>query len=401
MNRLLGFLSFLSLFTVMSATTMAAGPEPIPLWADGAPDAKGTEKEDVPVIRIYPADAATSTGAMVVVLPGGGYGALAVDHEGHQVAKWLNRIGVSAAVVNYRLGPKYNHPAPLQDAQRGIRYVRAHAEELKIDPNRVGIMGFSAGGHLASTVSTHFDAGDSASADPIAKQSSRPNFSILCYPVISLKESFSHGGSRRNLLGESPDPALVESLSNETQVTKETPPTFIFQTDEDPGVPAENAIAYYLALRKNKVPAELHVYQNGPHGVGLAPNDPVLSTWTDRLHDWLKVNGFLNPVKRAGASGKVSLNGEPLRWGAISFLPKDPTAPTSFAMISNGGFGFHPSNGLAVGEHRVSVVSLGSVVPYPTIEDVLYLTGSDEQAPLTIQVSEGGNELNFDLLKRD
>jgi len=278
---------------LLGTAVQAADPEPIPLWANGAPGAVGTEDKDVPMLRFYPADPSNATGACVEVLPGGGYGALAVAHEGKQIAEWFNSFGVSAAVVTYRLGPRYRHPAPLQDAQRGIRYLRAHAEELKIDPRRIGVMGFSAGGHLASTVSTLFDAGDANSADPIARQSSRPDFSILCYPVISLKSSFTHGGSKRNLLGDTPAQELVDSLSTETRVTRETPPTFIFHTTEDKAVPVQNALVYYEACVKNDVPVELHVYQKGRHGVGLAPDDPVLTTWKERLADWLKINNVL------------------------------------------------------------------------------------------------------------
>lgn len=380
---------------ILAVPGLAAGPEPVPLWENGAPDAQGTAATDIPEIRLYPADPALATGACIVVLPGGGYSHLATDHEGHQVATWLNSIGVTAAVVSYRLGPKYHHPAPLQDAQRGIRYVRAHADDLKIDPHRVGIMGFSAGGHLASTVSTHFDTGDKESADPIARQSSRPDFSILCYPVISLKESFSHGGSRKNLLGENPDPALVEDLSNENRVTKETPPTFIFQTDEDRGVLAENALAYYQSLRKNGIPAELHIYQKGPHGVGLALKDPVLTTWKERLADWLKINGFLTSNKRAAVSGIITVAGAPLRWGSITFTPAaDQHAPSAFAMISHGKYSLAAESGPMQGNNRVTICSLGDVVPEPTIEAVWEFPKLNG---LVVQVAKGKNVFDFDL----
>ncbi len=250
---------------------LAAGPEPLKLWPDGAPGAVGNEPADFPELRVYLPAEDKATGAGIVICPGGGYGALAMDHEGHQVAKWLNTIGVAGFVLKYRLGRRYQHPAPLQDAQRAMRYVRAHAKEWKIDPHRLGIMGFSAGGHLASTVATHFDAGDPKSDDPIERESCRPDFAILCYPVISMTEPFGHSGSKRNLLGPNPDPKLAENLSNEKQVTADTPPTFIFHTGADTGVPVENSLAFYQALRKAKVPAEMHIYQEGPHGVGLAP----------------------------------------------------------------------------------------------------------------------------------
>jgi acetyl esterase/lipase len=220
-----------------------------------------------------------------------------MDHEGDQVAKWLNSLGVSAFVLKYRLGPKYHHPVELWDAQRAIRTVRFKAAEYRLSPDRIGIMGFSAGGHLASTAGTHFDAGDPDNADPINRVSSRPDFMILCYPVISFGE-FTHQGSKRNLLGENPDPKLVESLSNETQVTARTPPTFLFHTTNDAAVPVENSVMFYAALRKAAVPAELHIYERGPHGVGLAATDEVLSTWPARLADWLRVRGLLNSAAR-------------------------------------------------------------------------------------------------------
>ncbi len=173
-----------------------------------------------------------------------------------------------------------------------IRYVRSHAAEWKVDPAKIGMMGFSAGGHLASTTGTHFDRGKQDASDEIDRASSRPDFLILCYPVISMTSEFTHKGSRKSLLGDKPDPDLAEKLSNEKQVTSETPPTFIFQTDADTTVPAENSVQFYLALRKAKVPAEMHIYQNGKHGLGLAPSDPVLTTWKERLADWLKTRGL-------------------------------------------------------------------------------------------------------------
>jgi acetyl esterase/lipase len=267
------------------------------LWPGGAPESQGIEDIDQPSLAPYLVPAGRGTGTAVIVCPGGGYGHLAMDHEGDQVAKWLNSLGVSAFVLKYRLGPKYHHPVELWDAQRAIRTVRAKAAEYRLSPDRIGIMGFSAGGHLASTAGTHFDAGDPDNGDPINRVSSRPDFLVLCYPVISFGE-FAHQGSRRNLLGENPDPKLVESLSNETQVTARTPPTFLFHTTNDAAVPVENSVMFYAALRKAGVPAELHIYERGPHGVGLAQSDEALSTWPARLADWLRVRGLLNSAAR-------------------------------------------------------------------------------------------------------
>ena len=232
-------------------------------------------------------------GAAVIVFPGGGYGHLAMDHEGVQVARWLNGFGVHAFVVQYRLGPAYKHPTMLNDAQRAIRTVRSRAAQSGIDPQRIGVVGFSAGGHLASTAGTHFDSGDPAAADPIERVGSRPDFLILAYPVITMQMSHTHRGSRTNLLGDRPDAAAVWELSNEYQVTPETPPTFLFHTTDDAGVPVENSLFFYQALRDAGVPVEMHLYQTGRHGVGLAPTDPVLSSWPERARAWMQANGWL------------------------------------------------------------------------------------------------------------
>jgi acetyl esterase/lipase len=264
----------------------------IPLWNGDAPGALGSEDRDRPTLTIYvPFGEKVPTG--VVVCPGGGYGGLADNHEGRQIANWLNSLGITAFVLKYRLGPRYHHPRELQDAQRAIRIVRSRAKEFGIAADRIGIMGFSAGGHLASTAGTHFDSGDAAATDPIEQVGSRPDFMVLGYPVISFTTPYTHKGSMHNLLGDNPDPKLVESLSNELQVTPQTPPTFLFHTDADTVVPSENSVLFYLALRKNKVPAELHIFEKGPHGVGLALRDPALSMWPTLLANWFRVRGLL------------------------------------------------------------------------------------------------------------
>lgn len=270
-----------------------------PLWPDGAPGAHGTTDRDIPALQFHPADKASANGCGVIVCPGGGYGGLAMDHEGAQIAAWLNSRGISAWILRYRLGSaNYHHPIQKGDVLRAIRTVRHQAKSVGVDPDRIGIWGFSAGGHLASTAATHFDAGNPAATDPIDQISSRPDFAILCYPVITMDESFTHKGSRRNLLGKDryDNADLVELLSNEKRVTDDTPPTFLFHTTEDKAVPVENALAFYTALRKHRINCELHVYQKGRHGVGLAQSDPVLSTWPNRLADWLKANDFLQPA---------------------------------------------------------------------------------------------------------
>ena len=228
--------------------------------------------------------------AAIIVCPGGGYQRLA-DHEGRPIAEWLNSIGITAFVLRYRLGPRYHHPAPLQDAARAIRTVRARAAEWNVDPERVGILGFSAGGHLASTIGTHFASGKGDAPDPIERVSSRPNLMILIYPVITMKQQ-THAGSKNNLLGPDPAPDLVALLSNEEHVTKETPPAFLVHTTNDAGVPVENSLMFAMALRKAGVPFEFHLYERGPHGFGLGGKDPILATWPGRCADWLRVHGF-------------------------------------------------------------------------------------------------------------
>ena len=267
---------------------------PIVLWPEGAPGALGKEPVDIPTLTPYLPLKEKATGAAVIVCPGGGYSHLA-NHEGEPVAEWLNSLGITAFVLKYRLGPRYHHPAPLQDAARAIRIVRARAGEWQLDANRIGILGFSAGGHLASSSGTHFDSGKPDAADPVERVSSRPDLMILIYPVITMKD-FTHAGSKRLLLGEGPSPELVTLLSNDEQVTKETPPAFLVHTADDAGVPVENSLRFAEAMRKAKVPVELHVYEHGPHGFGLGGKDPILSTWPARCAEWLGMHNFTRPA---------------------------------------------------------------------------------------------------------
>jgi len=269
---------------------------PIPLWSEGAPGALGTNTTDIPTLTPYLPDATNATAsASMVICPGGGYGMLA-PHEGNDYALWLNQHGVTCFVLKYRLGADgYRHPAMLNDAASAVRWVRAHAEDYKIDPHRVGIMGSSAGGHLASTLLTHFDAGDTNSVDPVERQSSRPDLGILCYAVISMGE-FTHQGSKENLLGKDPSPELVKLLSNELQVTTNTPPCFIWTTFEDTVVPMENTMMFAAALRKNQVPFDLHIYQKGGHGMGLNDKPPFANPhpWANDCLFWLQAQKFVH-----------------------------------------------------------------------------------------------------------
>jgi acetyl esterase/lipase len=279
-------------FTVM--TTLAQMKDPIPLWPGGAPGALGTSSNDIPTLTPYLPDPTNATGAAMVICPGGGYAHLA-PHEGNDYALWLNQHGVTCFVLKYRLGSNgYHHPAELNDAARAVRWVRANADEYKIDTHRVGIMGSSAGGHLAATLMTHFDAGDTNASDVVEQQSSRPDLGILCYAVITLGE-FAHKGSRDNLLGTNQTPELIENLSAEKQVTTNTPTCFLWTTFEDKTVPMENSLMFAEALRKNHVPFDLHVYQHGPHGMGLKDKPPFAHPhpWANDCLFWLKSQKFV------------------------------------------------------------------------------------------------------------
>ena len=284
----------LALSLSFSSRCFAEPKSPVPLWPDGAPGALGSEDKDIPTITPYLAEAAVGTGAAMVICPGGGYGGLAA-HEGNDYALWLNQNGVSCFVLKYRLGSAgYRHPRMLEDAARAVRLVRAKAAEWSIDGKRIGIMGSSAGGHLASTLLTHFDSGKPDAADPVERESSRPDLGILCYPVITMG-TYTHQGSRRNLLGDNPAPELAWLLSNELQVTPQTPPTFLWHTAEDSAVPVENSLNFAAALAKAHVPFALHIYERGPHGIGLADKPPFLHVhpWAKDCLFWLKDHGFV------------------------------------------------------------------------------------------------------------
>jgi acetyl esterase/lipase len=268
---------------------------PVPLWPDGAPGALGSSPNDIPTLTAYLPEATNATGAAMVICPGGAYMHLA-PHEGNDYALWLNQHGVTCFVLKYRLGSNgYRHPAMLNDAARAVRWVRAHADQFKVDTHRVGIMGSSAGGHLAATLLTHFDAGDANAADAIDRESSRPDLGVLCYAVISMGE-FTHKGSRDSLLGTNPPPELVALLSNELQVTTNTPPCFLWTTFEDNAVPMENTMLFAEALRKNHVPFDLHIYEKGGHGMGLKDKPPFAHPhpWSADCLFWLKQQKFAN-----------------------------------------------------------------------------------------------------------
>lgn len=379
-------------------------PEELKLWPQGAPEARGDKHDDQPWLDFYPASEKPN-GAAMVVLPGGGYGGLAADHEGRQIALYFNTLGVSAFVLHYRLGSHdYHHPIEMNDAKRAIRWVRANAAAHGGDVARIGVIGFSAGGHLAATAATLFDDGDANAADPVDRVSSRPDCAVLCYPVIAMAGEFSHRGSRNNLLGpQKDDEELAVKVSAQNNVSARTPPTFIFQTDEDTVVPAENAVSFYLALRKHHVPAEMHIYQHGPHGVGLMQGDPILSTWGGHLSAWLRNMGFFSASKRSAVKGTASINGKPVSWGAVVFTPDDTAAPRPTARIMGGKFTLDAKNGPVIGRNKLRVVFSANDVPALAAKDapdgVMELSTESPKhgAALMAEIKEETNVLKLEL----
>jgi acetyl esterase/lipase len=292
----------------------AHAPQVIPLWPEGVPDAMtdgGEERlEDgriynvqAPTLTHFPADPAKACGTAVIVCPGGGYVRLAIAKEGGALGKQLNALGVTVFVLKYRL-KEYGHPAPLRDVLRAVRLVRSRATEFGVRPDRIGVMGSSAGGHLAASAATLYDAPEGRTGAALDSTSARPDFVALLYPVISLSEPYVHRGSLGALLGENPSPELVEHLSLEKQVTKDTPPTFLVHTAEDKSVPLENSTLFFQALRRAGVPAEMHLYEKGPHGFGTQPGLGPTSEWPKRFEEWMRSHGWLDaPAASEGSAG--------------------------------------------------------------------------------------------------
>ncbi len=294
------------LLCCVSATVQAAEAEKeIMLWPAGNAANQGDEPKYAgtvewmervthsPAITPFLPLADKRGGAAVVICPGGGYGGLSMEKEGLEVGRWMQARGIAGVVLRYRCGGgKNGQPVPLSDAQRAIRLVRNHATEWNVDPHRVGILGFSAGGHLASTAATMFDEGDAKSTDAVEQQSCRPDFAVLVYPVISMEEGVTHAGSRQNLLGENPSADLVEHWSTDRQVSDKTPPTFLVHASDDGAVPVKNSLLFYEALVAHKIPAELHVYETGGHGFGMLRGDRPADKWPEQLEPWLKVHGI-------------------------------------------------------------------------------------------------------------
>jgi len=295
----------LTAITLAFTTLMSASADPtvIPLWPEGVPNlrADATEEKSTdnrtsnihhPSLTVYPAPVDKANGTAVIVCPGGGYVRLAMDKEGTEYAEWLNARGITAFVLKYRM-VEYGQPAPLQDALRSIRLIRSRAAEFNVKPDRIGIMGSSAGGHLSSSAATLFDSPEGKTGAALDSVSARPDFAILCYPVITMTQPNTHAGSRKSLLGENPSDELIARWSTENQVTSATPPTFVFHTTQDGAVPVENALAFYAALKRHKVPAELHVFEKGGHGVGMRPGNGPTSDWPKLLEAWLRLHGWV------------------------------------------------------------------------------------------------------------
>lgn len=294
---------FLILFLFFTSSLFAQN-KTLELWPEGVPNSQPSLEKEIdeqtdalriskvqePTIEVYLPVKKTNTGRAVLICPGGGYSHLAYDWEGTQIAKWLNTKGIAGIVLKYRLpnsaSVEISYEAPLQDAKRAIRLIRSHAKEWDIDQNKVGVMGFSAGGHLASTLGTHFNSEETVPQDSIRSINARPDFMILLYPVITMKKGFTHMGSRNALLGENPSEELIKEFSNEEQVQVDTPPTFIVHATDDGAVPVENSIEFYQALVKHHVDTEMHIYPEGGHGFALALGKGYLQTWPDRLEDW-------------------------------------------------------------------------------------------------------------------
>lgn len=262
------------------------------LWPGGAPGAVGTADEDKPRLEIF-SGFGPAPHTAVIVCPGGGYTHLAYEKEGTRIAEWLNLRGITAFVLTYRLAPRYHYPAPILDGYRAMRWVRSHAQEYKIDPERIGMWGFSAGGHLVGIVGTHFDDGNPQASDPIDRVSDRPDFVISSYGGLSLQEGIAKPHAMGALLGDNPSPELVEDMSPDKHVTAKTPPYFLYATTTDQSVPVLSSVAFYTALVRAGVPAEMHIFQQGPHGTALGQAYPALSAWPELLENWLRLNGWI------------------------------------------------------------------------------------------------------------
>ncbi len=314
----------------------------VPLWPEGAPDAKGKDIKDIPTITAYLPAPEKATGAAVVINPGGGYWVLAADHEGVQVARWLNREGIAAFVLRYRVQPDYEPEVAIADGKRAMRWVRARAPSMGISTDRIGMMGFSAGGNLASAVGTDPEAGaelgSPAHSDEIERQPTRPDFLLLVYPAIS------HQVADKQMYGR----------STEAFVGEDTPPSFLVHTHEDTLTPA-HSLRFYERLLELKIPAELHIFGNGPHGTGIGAGDPDLGQWRGLALRWLRRSGFLASGTRVAVQGVATVNGKPLAHGWLTLIPQNERFPIVAAYVGkkNGQFDIDSKHGPFPGRYRV------------------------------------------------
>ena len=386
----------LCILALAGGTGIAAGDavldyEQVLLWPGGAPEAKGDEDVDRPALTIHLTSPEQNTGTAVVVNPGGGYRILASDHEGLQVARWLNSVGINAFVLRYRLLPEYPSSVALLDAQRAVRYVRSNAEELGISPTRIGVLGFSAGGHLTTAVGTSFEAGDPGATDPIERVSSRPDFLVPVYPAVT-----------GTLLRGNVETYYDTSLD----VTESTPPTFLVHTHTDPTVTPQHSIAFYQALLDAGVSAEMHIFAFGPHGTGLAPGDPDLGQWPGLLHGWLRRQGLLTDAERVEVSGTVLLDGEPLYWGWITLIAEDDRNPPAMSYMgrrSEGSFTMAAEVGPTPGRYRVEVHRVAKDFSSPasgsySIENAERFTKSSPGGEdIRVEIRPGPNDLKIEV----
>ena len=363
------------------------GDAAVLLWPDGAPGALGELDIDRPQVTVHLPPVAAATGAGVIVNPGGGYRILAADHEGLQVARWLNRRGIAAFVLRYRVGERYHSAVSLRDGLRAVRLVRHRAAEFGLAPDRLGMLGFSAGGHLAVAVGTQWDRGDGQAADPVERESSRPDFLVPVYAVTN--------GILRGRKADEYTPADVN-------VNADTPPTFLVHTHEDAIVPATQSTLFYDALLRAGVQAELHIYGYGEHGTGIAPGDPDFRAWPTLLLNWLRRSGFLTGAARCGVSGRVTLDGAAMGMAWITFEPLDENAPLARVRASKGDdgkFSIPPAHGVVPGPHRVTVHHVSERYPLSndgsyTVHDVMrYDLGIVDvgDKPLVVDVAGADN----------
>jgi acetyl esterase/lipase len=364
--------------------------ETVYLWEGPAPEAKGEQAEDRPRLYVFAAEAGKASGTAVIVCPGGGYSGRAMEHEGVQVAHWLNGLGVTAFLLSYRVSSAgYTPDDAFADAQRAVRLVRHRAKQYGVDPNRIGMIGFSAGGHLLSRLGLYHDAGDTQAADTIERQSSRPNFLLFCYTPTAT--------------GRWPEGSALPPA----KVNASTPPTFIFHTTEDMVEP-DGVIEWYRALRAAGVETELHIFGGyGPHGSGLSTGDPATSRWPELAAAWMRRNGFLTGKERASVEGMVTIDGEPMYIGYVTFTPVDSACdPIACGMVSGwvemGKYRIPARHGPAPGKHRVEVrhTALAPSTEPVLMEEVRYTKLSPKGEAMVVEIHPGANTIDFDIRSR-